>query len=92
MKSQRLLEMMSLLQMRRLTSPPEADVPWRHAPDQVTSQPSRVPSIRQSERRATGHERATLDVDSTSPTGALDPYTGMGFFATNREFAYVLEF
>ncbi|TFB73714.1 GNAT family N-acetyltransferase [Cryobacterium glaciale] len=42
--------------------------------------------------RAAGHERATLDVDSASPTGALDLYTGMGFFATNREVAYVLEF
>ncbi|TFD25426.1 GNAT family N-acetyltransferase [Cryobacterium lyxosi] len=42
--------------------------------------------------RAAGHERATLDVDSASPTGALDLYTGMGFFATNRELAYVLEF
>ena len=41
--------------------------------------------------RAAGHERATLDVDSASPTGALDLYTGMGFFATNRELAYVLE-
>jgi GNAT superfamily N-acetyltransferase len=42
--------------------------------------------------RDAGHERATLDVDSASPTGALDLYTGMGFFATNRECAYVLEF
>lgn len=42
--------------------------------------------------RAAGHERATLDADSASPTGALDLYTGMGFFATNREAAYVLEF
>lgn len=42
--------------------------------------------------RAAGHERATLDVDSASPTGALDLYTGMGFFPTNRELAYVLEF
>ena len=42
--------------------------------------------------RAAGHERATLDVDSASPTGALDLYTGMGFFATNRELAYVLAF
>jgi GNAT superfamily N-acetyltransferase len=42
--------------------------------------------------RAAGHERATLDVDSASPTGALGLYTGMGFFATNRELAYVLEF
>ncbi|TFD66871.1 GNAT family N-acetyltransferase [Cryobacterium ruanii] len=42
--------------------------------------------------REAGHERATLDVDSASPTGALDLYTGMGFFATNRELAYVLEF
>ena len=41
--------------------------------------------------RDAGHERATLDVDSASPTGALDLYTGMGFFATNRELAYVLE-
>ena len=42
--------------------------------------------------RAAGLERATLDVDSASPTGALGLYTGMGFFATNRELAYVLEF
>ena len=42
--------------------------------------------------RAAGHERATLDVDSASPAGALDLYTGMGFFITNRELAYVLEF
>ena len=42
--------------------------------------------------RAAGHERATLDVDAASPTGALDLYTGMGFFATNRELAYVLAF
>ncbi|GEP26730.1 GNAT family N-acetyltransferase [Cryobacterium levicorallinum] len=42
--------------------------------------------------RTAGHERATLDVDSASPTGALDLYTGMGFFATQRELAYVLEF
>ena len=42
--------------------------------------------------RAAGHERATLDVDSASPTGALDLYTGMGFFATNREVVFVLEF
>lgn len=41
--------------------------------------------------RAAGHERATLDVDSASPTGALGLYTGMGFFETNRELAYVLE-
>lgn len=41
--------------------------------------------------RDAGHERATLDVDSASPTGALGLYTGMGFFATNRELAYVLE-
>ncbi|SEM90276.1 GNAT family N-acetyltransferase [Cryobacterium luteum] len=42
--------------------------------------------------RAAGHERATLDVDSASPTGALDLYTGMGFFASNRELVYVREF
>lgn len=41
--------------------------------------------------RAAGHERATLDVDSASPTGALGLYTGMGFFETNRELSYVLE-
>jgi len=41
--------------------------------------------------RAAGYERATLDVDSTSPTGALGLYTGMGFFATHRELVYVLE-
>ena len=42
--------------------------------------------------RALGHERAALDVDSDSPTGALALYTGMGFHPTNRELAFVLEF
>ncbi len=42
--------------------------------------------------RALGHERATLDVDSDSLTGALGLYTGMGFYPTNRELAFVLEF
>jgi len=42
--------------------------------------------------RAAGHERATLDVDSASPTGALGLYAGMGFTPTNREFAFTLEF
>lgn len=42
--------------------------------------------------RAVGHERATLDVDSASATGALGLYTGMGFTPTNREFAFTLEF
>lgn len=42
--------------------------------------------------RAAGYERSTLDVDSASPTGALDLYTGMGFFETNRETAYVRTF
>ena len=42
--------------------------------------------------RAAGHERATLDVDSASPTGALGFHTGMGFFATNRKLAHVLEY
>lgn len=42
--------------------------------------------------RNLGHERVTLDVDSDSPTGALALYTGMGFFATNRELAFTLEY
>lgn len=39
-----------------------------------------------------GHERTTLDVDADSPTGALGLYTGMGFYPTQANRAYVLEF
>jgi ribosomal protein S18 acetylase RimI-like enzyme len=42
--------------------------------------------------RALGHERTTLDVDADSPTGALGLYTGMGFYPTQRNQAYTLEF
>ena len=49
-------------------------------------------SVQLAASRATGHERATLDVDSASATGALGLYTGMGFTPTNREFAFTLEF
>ncbi|WP_022883246.1 GNAT family N-acetyltransferase [Glaciibacter superstes] len=41
--------------------------------------------------RALGLDRATLDVDSNSPTGALDLYTGMGFARTHSKRAFVLE-
>lgn len=39
-----------------------------------------------------GWERATLDVDSESPTGALGLYTEMGFVETNRETAFVVAY
>ncbi|KGJ82397.1 hypothetical protein GY21_01105 [Cryobacterium roopkundense] len=42
--------------------------------------------------RALGHDRATLAVDSDSPTGALGLYTGMGFHAVHRKMAYTLQF
>ena len=42
--------------------------------------------------RALGHERATLAVDSASPTGALGLYTGMGFEPVHRKVAFTLEF
>lgn len=42
--------------------------------------------------RASGHERATLAVDSDSPTGALGLYTGMGFEPAHRKLAFTLEF
>ena len=42
--------------------------------------------------RALGHERATLAVDSDSPTGALGLYTGMGFHPAHRKMAFVLAF
>jgi len=42
--------------------------------------------------RALRHERATLDVDVDSPTGALGVYTGMGFYPTQRNRAYTLEY
>lgn len=35
-----------------------------------------------------GLERAVLDVDTESPTGALGVYTGMGFRPTTRDVAY----
>lgn len=41
--------------------------------------------------RRRGLDRATLDVDSNSPTGALDLYTGMGFARTHSKRAFVLE-
>lgn len=41
--------------------------------------------------REAGIERATLDVDSESPTGANTLYERMGFVAGDREFSYVLE-
>lgn len=42
--------------------------------------------------RALGYERATLAVDSASPTGALGLYTGMGFEPVHRKLAFTLEF
>ncbi|KFF58710.1 hypothetical protein JF66_16550 [Cryobacterium sp. MLB-32] len=42
--------------------------------------------------RAAGHERATLDVDTDSPTGAVGLYTGMGFVAAHREMVFTIEF
>lgn len=41
---------------------------------------------------AEGLERAILDVDTASPTGADALYAGMGFVATEREVALVLEY
>ncbi|MCW4457582.1 GNAT family N-acetyltransferase [Microbacterium sp. MPKO10] len=41
--------------------------------------------------RDAGIERATLDVDSESPTGANTLYERMGFVAGGRTFSYVLE-
>ncbi|GAB2509155.1 GNAT family N-acetyltransferase [Paramicrobacterium agarici] len=41
--------------------------------------------------RDVGIERATLDVDSESPTGANTLYERMGFTAGERGFSYVLE-
>lgn len=38
---------------------------------------------------AAGLDRAVLDVDTASPTGANDLYTGMGFAATTRSLAFV---
>ncbi|HXH33441.1 MAG TPA: GNAT family N-acetyltransferase [Plantibacter sp.] len=40
---------------------------------------------------AAGLERATLEVDTASPTGALGLYERQGFVATTRELAYVRE-
>ncbi|KGJ82398.1 hypothetical protein GY21_01110 [Cryobacterium roopkundense] len=42
--------------------------------------------------RAAGHQRATLDVDTDSPTGAVGLYTGMGFAAAHRELVFTVEF
>lgn len=42
--------------------------------------------------RDAGLERADLDVDSESPTGANRLYENLGFTATEREVAYVIEF
>jgi ribosomal protein S18 acetylase RimI-like enzyme len=42
--------------------------------------------------RALGFERATLDVDADSPTGALSLYSGMGFYQVQRDRAYTIEF
>lgn len=42
--------------------------------------------------RAEGLERASLDVDTENPTGALSLYTGMGFAATSRSVTFVDEF
>lgn len=42
--------------------------------------------------RDAGLERAVLDVDSESPTGALGLYTGMGFAAVSGSRAYIEEF
>lgn len=42
--------------------------------------------------RGVGHERALLDVDTDSPTGAVGLYTGMGFSATHRELVFTVEF
>ena len=41
---------------------------------------------------AEGLERAILDVDTASPTGAHTLYSGMGFVATEREVALVLAY
>jgi len=41
--------------------------------------------------QAAGLERATLEVDTASPTGALGLYERQGFVATTRELAYVRE-
>lgn len=41
---------------------------------------------------AAGLERAILDVDTASPTGAHTLYTGMGFVATEREVGLVLAY
>jgi mycothiol synthase len=41
--------------------------------------------------QAAGLERATLEVDTASPTGALGLYERQGFVATTRDLAYVRE-
>jgi mycothiol synthase len=42
--------------------------------------------------REQGFERAVLDVDAESPTGALGLYTGMGFTETTKTIAYTRVF
>jgi ribosomal protein S18 acetylase RimI-like enzyme len=41
--------------------------------------------------RNAGYDRATLDVDSDSETGALALYTGMGFQRTHRKLCFALD-
>lgn len=42
--------------------------------------------------RNLGYERATLLVDSDSPTGAMGLYNGMGFAPAEREIAFTMQF
>lgn len=42
--------------------------------------------------RARGLEKATLDVDAESPTGALGLYTGLGFEVAHSHLSYVREY
>ncbi|MFZ4893366.1 GNAT family N-acetyltransferase [Plantibacter sp. Mn2098] len=43
-------------------------------------------------QQSAGYERATLEVDTESPTGALGLYERIGFTATTREVAFVREY
>jgi mycothiol synthase len=43
-------------------------------------------------QQAAGYERATLEVDTESPTGALGLYERIGFQATHREVSFVREY
>lgn len=52
--------------------------------------PACIAALLESYERA-GLERAVLDVDTESPTGADSLYTGMGFTATTRSLAFVAE-